>query len=42
MKLIRRFNQGGGIAESIDSSLNNLGTLGKLAVEIVAPTGITG
>ena len=41
MKLIRRFNQGG-IAESIDSSLNNLGTLGKLAVEIVAPTGITG
>lgn len=42
MKLVRRFNQGGGIAESIDTSLNNLGTLGKLMVEAIDPTGITG
>lgn len=40
MKLVRRFNQGGGIAESIDNSLNNLGTLGKLMVEAIDPTGL--
>lgn len=40
-KLIKR-NQLGGIAEAVDSSLNGLGTWGKLGVQILDPTGITG
>lgn len=40
-KLIKR-NQLGGIAEAVDSSLNKLGTWGKLGVQMLDPTGITG
>lgn len=32
----------GGIAEAVDSSLDGLGTWGKLGVQIIDPTGVTG
>lgn len=40
-KLIKK-NSLGGIAEAVDSSLNGLGTWGKLGIQIIDPTGITG
>lgn len=40
-KLVKK-NGLGGIAEAVDSSLNGLGTWGKLGVQIIDPTGITG
>lgn len=35
-------NQLGGIAESVDASLNKLGPWGKLGVQVLDPTGVTG
>ena len=39
-KLIKK-NGLGGIANSVDSALDGLGTWGKLGVQIIDPTGIT-
>lgn len=40
-KLIKK-NGLGGIAESVDTALDGLGTWGKLGVQVLDPTGITG
>jgi hypothetical protein len=41
MKLKKKYDIGGFI-DSVDSSLDKLGTWGKLGVQILDPTGITG
>lgn len=40
-KLIKKHDLGG-IAKAVDSSLDGLGTWGKLGVQVIDPTGITG